>query len=174
MTFHIRALLASLGLLALLASFTAGRMSKPGRVVEVVRTVEVEKRVEVKVAVRDTASLATQAADVKWRTRTIYRPGGTVIVTRDVAQVATSSQATETKSQSSQMLAQEHAKATESTRIVEQARPSWSVGGSVGLGLDLRPRYGAEVGRRVWGGLWMTAGADISGRAAMVGARLEF
>jgi hypothetical protein len=41
----------------------------------------------------------------------------------------------------------------EVTKTVETARPSWRVSALGGLGLDLRPVYGAHVERRILGPL---------------------
>ncbi len=60
------------------------------------------------------------------------------------------------------------------TQVVATPLPKWSAGGNVGLGLDGRARYGGEVGRRLFGNLWFTVGADIPTPAARLGLRLEF
>lgn len=189
MTFRGCALLASV-VVVLLASFTAGRMSKPGRVVEVktdsdaTLTKLAEARTSLATINARLDAATHELEDVRTHSvsQEVIAPGGIHYITRWKDRDSHKEAGAETHAATQAMAAATATKAAEtshistheSTRIVEQARPSWSVGGSVGLGLDLKPRYGAEVGRRVWGGLWVTAGADISGRAALVGLRAEF
>jgi hypothetical protein len=159
---------------ALVLGVIAGRALAPTRTVETVRTVEVEKQVRVVVTEAATASTATAAVETRWRTRTVYQPGGTVVVTREAQQLDAHATTTASTAASRELAATEHARALESTRVTETARPGWSAGAQVGLGLDGLPRYGAQGARRLLGGLWVTLAVDVTGRAGLVGARLDW
>lgn len=155
---------------AALAGWLAHR--QPMKLVETVRTVE--KRVEVAKAVTSTAVQTAAATEAKTVTVTKWLPGGVVTKTVFVERAGTTttnSQATATTEKSRVVLAE---KAIQVTTSTETSRPAWSAAGRVGLGLDLRPHYEAEVSRRVVGPIWLTISADITGRAALAGLRVEF
>jgi hypothetical protein len=96
------------------------------------------------------------------------------VVTKEVVRDTQHATTTATAAASREVAATEHARALESTRVTETARPGWSAGAQVGLGLDGLPRYGAQGARRLLGGLWVTLAVDVTGRAGLVGARLDW
>lgn len=165
---------AGAGVLLLVGVFLLGRSSAPTRtqtiekVVQVKQTVEVEKRVEV------AAAQTADAHQVEWRTRTVYKPGGTVVVTKEVAQRDEKKTATETKVVAERVRTEVQERLVYREKVVEAAQPRWAFGASVGAGTDLRMRYQGDVGFRLVSGLWVTLAVAPLERAALVGARVTF
>ena len=152
-----------------------GRMTVPAKVVSVDRLVEVERAAKAQVATAQAETTKAKKANVRWMTKTEYLPGGTITVTKTVIKEVERQERATTATAAASTETREAAKTVVRERIVERdTRPKWSIAGRAGMGLDLKPRYQGEIGRRIWGGLWLTGGADISQRTALVGLRMEF
>lgn len=62
----------------------------------------------------------------------------------------------------------------EKQKVVENTKPDWSLSANVGFDLHgFTQTYGAEVGRRVLGPVWLTVGANTQ-MQGYVGVRMEF
>lgn len=147
---------AAVGVLALAASFGAGRYSAPEHVREKVVTVERQVRAETKAETHQAAtSQATAATErVVWRTRTIVRPDGTRETTREGERGASSTTDTRTAVNDTKVETRiEYRDRVElREKTVDRARPDWRAGALVGVrGLSLRPQFGALVERRILG-----------------------
>jgi F420-0:gamma-glutamyl ligase len=136
--------------------------------VEVERKVEVEKRVEVAVAQVETRDV------VRWRTRVVTKADGTRIETHETLKADEKKSATKTEKQAERIVTQERERLVYRDKLVETSRPGWSLGAQAGLGLDGKPRYGGEVGRRIVGGLWASVAVDVPTRSLWGGVRFEF
>lgn len=166
--------LAFLGAVCL--SFVIGRGTQKTVTVEKIR--EVEKTAEKKVeAARAEVAVAKQAADsdtTKWRTKTVYLPGGTVEVVKEVVREVEKKTGEVRVEVQTKVVVQERTVFRDRLQLTPAPLPRWSVGVHGGMGLDLRPRYGGELGRRLVDGLSFTVGIDVPTRAATLGLRLEF
>jgi hypothetical protein len=161
---------------AVCVAFVVGRGTQKTVTVEKIREVEkaAQQKVEAAKAEVATAKTAASSDRVQWRTRTIYEPGGTVEVVKEVVrEVERKTGETKVEVQT-KVVVQERTVFRDRERVTEAPRPGWSMAARAGLGLDGRPRYGGELGRRLFGGLWITAGADVTSRAALVGLRWDF
>lgn len=158
------------------AGFELGRVSAPApaKTTEVSHSaVAAAKAATVQ---KTETALSSVAVDqgVRWRERIVYRPGGTTTVIRTVEK-RDETKATEAKAETASATTIEtRTVEVEKLKVVETARPNWSVAARAGLGLDGKPRYQGEAGRRIVGGLWLTLGADVATRAALVGLRMDF
>jgi hypothetical protein len=172
-------------------AFFLGRTTAPSKLhdVQVSATSDSKSDMKTDSQAERTASQQSTASSVatdqgsEWTEHTTFRPDGSIRSTRKTFKKADSRTETAEKKASQEVAkatahAEAHAEAhTEyvyKDRLVEAARPNWSLGAHAGLGLDLKPRYGAELGRRVGGGLWLGVAVDVPTRAGEVVARLEF
>jgi len=108
------------------------------------------------------------------RSRTVTRPDGTrehtvTVERRDDTKAATATAAAETRIEYI-----DRVKLVEREKITERPAPQWSGAITYGRALDGGARYGAELGRRIIGPLWVTLAADVPSRAAMAGLRMEW
>jgi len=175
-------------LAALVIAFVAGRYSAPVKVTEREKVIERTVRDEAAIASAVASARASWQRDVQDHTitRTIYREGKPVerivYVDRDTHSGGSSEA---TSSSQLQVTAHEEAqRTTEREKITESGRPGWSVGvgGLWNPGrLSARPeRYDLELGRRLFGTVWIAARVEADGvtdlKRARVGAalRLEF
>lgn len=168
----------ALGVLAAVClSFVIGRGTQKTVTVEKVREVEKAAEQKVEAARAEIATVKASAASdaTHWRTKTVYLPGGTVEVEKEVVREVEKKTEERAVQVVTKVVTQE--KVVFRDRLVEQlqpAPPSWAVGAAAGLGLDGRPRYGGQVEWRAGGPLWFTVGVDVPTRAATLGLRLEF
>ena len=165
-------ILGALGAVCL--AFVIGRGTQKTITVEKIREVEkvAERRVE---AARAETAVAKQANDsdkIQWRTRTIYTPGGTVEVVKEVVREVDKG-VTVTKVETVEKVVNVE-KTVFRDRLQTVVLPKWGIGAHVGMGLDWHARYGGHVDRRLVEGLWLTAGVDVPTRAATLGLRVEF
>lgn len=118
---------------------------------------------------------------IHWRTYTVYYPDGTIGVDKSVdkadthrtAASSTTAATTDAKGSAEALHAESHIEYVYQDKLIERARPNWSIGASAGLGLDGRLRCQGEVSRRLFGGVSATLGVDVTARAALLGLRLE-
>lgn len=130
----------------------------------------VETHEAVRVVYRDREVQAKAETQVVYRDRTVVVHKDGSVEKRDIEQ--TSNGRTETK-------ATETTKAAERTasKVSDAPKAQWLVGPMVGLGLDLKPVYGAHVERRIVGPVWAGAwglGGPAGFTAAGVSVSLEF
>lgn len=163
-------------IVALLASFLAGRGSAPKCIVA---RAEVTDR-QVKADARSEATSSVMSVGpttvTQWRTwfTPPARPGAppTTFTEGTTTSTATSVATTAT------LAAELHADAMEKLRLdvreVAAAAPRWTAGALVGIGLDGRLRWGAEVGRRLAGPLWVHVQVDVPSRAVTAGLKVEW
>lgn len=163
-----------LGLCAM--SFVIGHGTR--KTIEVEHIREVEKTAEVKVAqAKAETVVAKQAAaktETRWRTVTVYQPGGEVTVTKYVDREVQAEHSEQAAKVVERVVTQEKVVFKDREVVRAAPGPRWSVGARAGLNLDGKLQYGGDLGRRLVGGLWITAGADVPNRAALVGLRWEF
>jgi len=166
--------LAWLGSLCL--AFVIGHGTRKTIEVEKVREVEKAATAKVEAAKAEVVAVKKAANDdtTRWRTRTVYLPGGTVEVTKEVVREVEKKQEERAAQVITKTVVQERIVYKDREKLVVAKPPSWALGVGAGLGLDGRARYGGDVGRRLFGSLWLTAGVDVSTRAAQLGLRLEF
>lgn len=168
---------AGLGvLLALAASFAAGRYSKPDKIVTI------REKGEVRVEYKDRIVYRDRKTKTKTTSTTTKVPDGaeTTTTTTETETDTKTTNDTETKTTT---------KTTETEKsVVENKKPDWRVTGMVGLApgqlsLDMRglqPLYGLQVDRRIagtiWGGVWViTRPQDLSGSTVIgIHLALEF
>lgn len=170
-----RKVAVALALAVLLAlTFLVGRTTAPTRerVVEV--TSVREKVAEAKTTTAASSSLIYGSGYAKQRDHKVTRPDGTVEETHEVETGNVNREEKREASSIAETKTAEREKLVYRERVAEAAKPSWAVGVSAGVGLDLRPRYQGEIARRIVGGLWLTVTVDVSGRAALAGLRMEF
>lgn len=189
-----KVLFIAIGCLGSLAgAFLLGRGTAPAKTIEVVKTVEVEKQVvktEVQV-VEKKVYVQVQAKDVHRETVTVKQPDGTVTTTTvyDDKTKTTTEAAQSTSMASLTESDVEKTKSTESTKIVETAKPDWHATLRLGAGATLTPLrpigdVGLSIERRIIGPFWLGAygGVQIpliptgppSSFTAGVSAGLEF
>lgn len=175
---------AAIGLFAVGA--LAGRMSVPAHVVPAEKLKEVEAKAKIAVAAAfDDAKAAKAGArkldvdksflqDYHWT----WHPDGTVEATASTTKKDTRSVASASTASAEHKAASSSAKANVEYRYLEKVteayRPKWSIEARAGLGLDGKLRYQGEVGRRLFSGVWLTLGADVTSRVALAGVRVEF
>jgi len=167
----------ALGVLAFGAlCFVIGHGTRKTIEVEKIREVEktAEKRVEQAKAETVVAKQAAAKVETRWRTVTVYQPGGEVTVTKYVDREVEKHHEEQAARVETRVVTETKTVVQERERIVAAPLSRWSVAARGGLNLEGRPQYGGELGRRVIGGLWVTAGADVPNRAALVGLRLEW
>lgn len=192
MTFPKRPLVIGAGAAVLLGlAFFLGRTTAPTRIHEVTVSAKADVKSDAKLdakvestkAQQSTAGSVATDQGIEWDETTVYRPNGTVRShTRSVRKADSTKTSSETKSSQESAKAETHAASHSEShteyvyrdKLIETARPNWSVGAHAGLGTDLTPRYGGEVGRRIVGGLWLTASVDVPTRAATLGIRFDF
>jgi hypothetical protein len=152
---------ASLG-----AAFVAGRYSRPP--VETVRTVTKVERVEVKTAAEQVTRTITVDGPVRVVHRRFACPDG-----RPSEETVTEKAPSRTETAAATMTVvdvKEHRTHDETLRLhTVYERDRWSVGASAGLGNV----YGAELGLRLFGPLWVT-GQATTDRKLMLGARFTW
>lgn len=167
---------AVLGACAL--SFVIGHGTRKTIEVEKIRTITAQAQTEIVQAQTKALKAERDALDAKthWRTKTVYLPGGTVEVTKEVVKEVERHHDEQAAQVVTKTVVQDRVvyRDVKTEKVVAAPLPRWSVGARAGLNLDGRLQYGGEVGRRLIGGLWVTAGADVPNRAALVGLRVEF
>lgn len=132
-------------LAALGVGYGVGRFLQPAEIVEKIQTVEVEKEV----IRRDTVVIERETT----------KPDGTIITER------------ETREKEEQGTVKEKEQISQK-ETKNQAQ--WTAG--IGVKTDIRgfkPSYGAEIGRRVFGNVWVDAAGYDDG-TALIKVRMEF
>lgn len=172
-----RGIIAGIALALLLLGYACGRYVAPERVVTKDRVVTVDKVVTVEKIRTETqqVKVADVQRDIRYVRVKERRPDGTVTETTSRVDLTKEhgdlihvdlAQAEATKER---LVYQDH----EKVKLVERARPNWSVAVLPGIDLSLRPSVAAVVDRRVAGplsvGLWASS-AKVAGLAV----RLEF
>lgn len=174
-----RALLACALLVALAAAFVSGRATAPTKVRELTRTVEAERK---STTVAHAESTAGNVRVVEGPERiTIKRvlvpvPGQPPACeeTRVEERGAKTTEArTETASATKTVEVVYRDREVLKDRLVETARPGWSLGAHVGLGLDGHREAGADVARRLFGPFAVTLGVSTT-RTVMAGIRVTW
>jgi hypothetical protein len=166
--------LAFLGAVSL--AFVIGRGTQKTITVEKIR--EVEKTAEKQVqAARAEVAVAKRTADsdsTRWRTKTVYLPGGTVEVTKEVVREVEKKVGETRTVVQTKVVTEEKVVYRDRLQVVAARPPNWAAGANAGVDLGGRLHYGGVLERRVAGGLWFTVGADVPSRAATLGLRVEF
>lgn len=172
--------LTAAALVLLICGYVGGRYAQPARVVEKEKRVEVVKTVESKTR-ESTVTVATADNEntrrtVVYRTRYIRRPDGTTEATTESESKADRDISRSVASGSTEKTAEiryvDRWQTKEVEKLVESARPRWSVGASAGMGLDGRKHYGGDVAYRLFGPVAATLSADVAARSMMVGLRV--
>lgn len=157
-------------------SYVIGRGTQKTVAIEKIREVEkvAEQKVEAAKNEATTAKSQAEADKVQWRTRTVYLPGGTVEVVKEVVREVEKRSAATATQVVTKVETREKLVFRDREVAISSPRPSWAVGAGVGLGLDGRLRYGGQLEHRLAGPLWFTAGVDVPTRGAQLGLRWEF
>jgi hypothetical protein len=164
---------------ACLISFVIGHGTRKVIEVEHVREVQVQAERKIEAAKAETTVAKREAAAARTRTvvHTVYVHGEPVEVTKEVVREVEKHHEEQAAQVVTKVVHDEHTvfvdRAVEKT--VAAPLPRWSVGVRAGLNLEGRLQYGGELGRRLGPlPLWLTAGADVPNRAALLGLRLEW
>lgn len=160
--------------IGLLASFVVGRATAPGHSIATDRIADVKSDTSVHTVAAETKKAEATKEVVRWKTQTVYLPGGTVTVTKTVVKEAETKATASTTTSSTAAVVHETVRTEVHEKIVTPPRPRWAVGANAGYGLDGKLRYGGQLERRIVGGLWVTAGVDVTSKAALIGLRWEF
>src|SRR4051812_13986897 len=163
---------AVLGALAL--AFLCGRMTVPRQYVTVDKLVEVEKAAKAQVATAVAAKEAAKKEAIRWRTQTVYLPGGTVTVTKEVIKEVERKASESSATTATVVETHERTKVEVHTKVVTAPLPNWAIGASAGLDTGMRRHFQGDIGRRIIGPVWLTGTVDVTSRAALVGVRFVF
>lgn len=169
------ALLATAGVFCLAAGYALGRYAAPARVEErervVTQTVEVAAKQKEESRVQ-TSSVA-QRNETRWRV--VYRRSsdGAVEATAE-SEAASQSQAAERDKETKREVEVRYVDRkveVERLKIVEAAKPQWSVAAGAGLQAGPRAVYRGQVERRIIGPIWAGVYATTSKE---IGAQVRF
>jgi hypothetical protein len=159
------------GLAALVIAFIGGRYSAP---VTTVETVKVETKVVTVTEWKDRVVEKRVEGPVREVERIVEKPGAERVVTRWIERGPVSVDTTADVSGSSS--AQAHA-ASQASKVTTAGRPGWRAAVTAAWSsgrLSLEPeRYTVEVGRRLFGTLWLGVQASTD-KAVGVGLGFEW
>ncbi len=162
--------------LSLIAVFYFGRAMAP-RSAHDTKIVTVEKSTTTAAtAEAATAAIVTHDTVTKYVDRIVRMPSGETVETKTstVEAKARDEKTSDAKTTQVKIEAQKSVEYRDRLVTFQSKAPRFSIAANVSMGLDFKPHYGAEVGVRVGGPLWVTLGADVKSRAVVVGAALVF
>lgn len=161
------AAMAGWGVFCAALGFAVAWNSKPARIQERIVSTEREAlRVEFARRV-ESSRTSTVAVRATVRTRWVPTPAGTLVERTEETGEDRREEAHATSTEA-QVRVEYRDRVVEREKLVTRNEPQWRVAASAGLGLDGKLVYGAEVSRRVLGGLEVGVRLQTDKTAALV------